>query len=96
MENANITYTYTGVAVPLASGGVGLISASVVITVLATIWTGLRIAARRLKGIGIQPEDYMVIVALVSVVESCADNIKILTLRRLCFTLKRDSSLQVC
>lgn len=68
MDSAN--YSYTGVVVPLAPGGVVLITVSVVITVLATIWTGLRIAALRLKKIGIQPEDYMVIAALVSAVGS--------------------------
>ncbi|PGH16600.1 hypothetical protein AJ79_01706 [Helicocarpus griseus UAMH5409] len=63
MEGVN--YDYTGTVVPLAPGGVTLISVSVVITVLATIWTGLRVLARRLKKIDIQPEDYMVIAALV-------------------------------
>lgn len=66
MDNTT-TYSYTGIIVPLAPGGVVLVSVSVVITLLATIWTGLRILARRLKGIGVQPEDYMVIAALVSV-----------------------------
>lgn len=51
--------------VPLAPGGVRLLSTSVVITFLATIWIGLRFYAHRIKGIGVQPEDYMAVVALV-------------------------------
>jgi hypothetical protein len=51
--------------VPLAPGGVELISTSIVTTFLATIWIGLRFYARHIKGIGVQPEDYMAVVALV-------------------------------
>ena len=75
------TYSYDGVVVPLASGGVVLISVSVVITALATIWTGLRLLARHLKQVGVQPEDYMVIAALVSS-EVVVNNMTILTRRR--------------
>jgi hypothetical protein len=53
-------------AIPLTLGGKSIVITGITLAVVATLWMVLRFHSRYLKRTGIYPEDWMVLIALVS------------------------------
>jgi hypothetical protein len=61
-----------GNVLPLSKGGVEVLATCVLLSLIATCWTGLRFYSRRMKKLAIMPEDYLILAALVR--NSCSVN----------------------